>query len=560
MKTKSIFSVFCLLFISSLLAVVYGFAAVPSLINYQGKLTTPQGALIDSTLPITFTIYEDSVGVDSLWSETQDSVVVRNGIFSVLLGSTNEIPDSVFDGTVRYLGIKLGDDSEMTPRGVIVSVGYAYKAEYADTAKYARVAVSDGDWSPDTSGINIYRLTGNVGIGTPSPEVKLEVAENIAYGATAIRVVNTNSSNNNGFAFETVHDNFSSIRIGPNWISMRDPADSTDAVTFNNYGPITAYFKRKVGIGTANPQGKLDLNGSLAVAGDQGSTGEVLTSQGTGANPVWSEVTAVPADNSVSQAKLKTAIGEVSCAGSATPQLTLPGGTYGFYPQIKSSAAVGNTWMSHISQKDNTVLTGWTTYLTTIAIWTEGGNTIYARQRYVTSSGKDHWMFFLLDSSTKQVLAGYQAPDHPCYSSGGDENDIPHPFGSYDPEKHEVILADNEVLQELKSKVTSKRSLLTIINEEYEIDFDSEPMYEPREIIEIDEYGDKEGEILQKIKTPEWAKIMIGKDEIYLKRRLVETLPDYISYKKLKPKSDAIAESQILSQSTGAKLDATSHK
>ena len=177
--------------------------------------------------------------------------------------------------------------------------------------------------------------------------------------------------------------------------------------------------------------------------------------------------------------------------------------------------------------------------------WNE---TIYAKQRYVTASGKDHWIFFLLDKETKRAIGGYQAPDHPCHGQGGDENDIPHPFGSYDPEKHEIILVDNEILLELKAKVTSKRSLLTVINEEYEIDFDSEPVYQPREIIEIDEYGDKEGEILQTIKTPEWARLLIGKDEIYLKRRLVKTLPSYLSYKKLNPKSDAIVESRILSQ------------
>jgi len=43
----------------------------------------------------------------------------------------------------------------------------------------------------------------------------------------------------------------------------------------------------KVGIGTVSPQGKLDLNGSLAVGGNQGSAGQVLQSQGAGITPVW---------------------------------------------------------------------------------------------------------------------------------------------------------------------------------------------------------------------------------------------------------------------------------
>jgi hypothetical protein len=155
------------------------YSAIPQMINYQGKITTPAGALVDTTVGMTFTIYDDSTGGNTLWADTLTSVEVEKGIFSVLLGSVNPIPDSVFPGDVRYLGVKVGADPEMSPRKAMVSVAYAYKSEYSDTAKYAQVAVSDGDWTPDTAGINIYRLTGNVGIGTPMPAEKLDVAGNI---------------------------------------------------------------------------------------------------------------------------------------------------------------------------------------------------------------------------------------------------------------------------------------------------------------------------------------------------------------------------------------------
>ncbi|MBI1839161.1 MAG: hypothetical protein HYR95_02630 [Candidatus Colwellbacteria bacterium] len=41
-----------------------------------------------------------------------------------------------------------------------------------------------------------------------------------------------------------------------------------------------------VGIGTTTPQGKLDINGSLAVGGSQGTVNQVLTSQGPGVAPM----------------------------------------------------------------------------------------------------------------------------------------------------------------------------------------------------------------------------------------------------------------------------------
>jgi hypothetical protein len=202
MAFKSILGAICLCF----LLLSTALSEVPQMINYQGKLTTPQGALIDTTVRMTFAIYPVSTDGIPLWSETHNSVVVEKGIFSILLGSITSIPSQVFEEKERYLGIKVGDDPEMTPRKRIASVAYAYKAEYADTADYALVAVPDDDWDIDTAGINVYRLTGNVGIGTP------------------------------------------------------------------------------------NPQGKLDINGSLAIGGNVGDSGQVLRSQGAGANPVWADV------------------------------------------------------------------------------------------------------------------------------------------------------------------------------------------------------------------------------------------------------------------------------
>jgi hypothetical protein len=145
MKPARFLSLAFLILIFAFSTLLYG--GVPQMINYQGKLTTPAGALIDDSLSVVFTIYDAATDGGVLWTETQATVIVEKGIFSVLLGSVNPIPDTVFTGDVRYLGVKVEADPEMTPRKEIVSVGYAYKAEYADTAAYAHVAVSDGDWT-----------------------------------------------------------------------------------------------------------------------------------------------------------------------------------------------------------------------------------------------------------------------------------------------------------------------------------------------------------------------------------------------------------------------------
>ena len=124
MKSKVVLSliVFAILFFPG-----YVLADVPQMINYQGKITSPAGALIDSAVQMTFTIYHDSTGGITLWADTLDSVVVEKGVFSVLLGSGSPIPDSVFDGNTKYLGVQVGADPEMRPLKPMVSVAYSFR-------------------------------------------------------------------------------------------------------------------------------------------------------------------------------------------------------------------------------------------------------------------------------------------------------------------------------------------------------------------------------------------------------------------------------------------------
>ncbi|KPK98838.1 MAG: hypothetical protein AMJ90_09785, partial [candidate division Zixibacteria bacterium SM23_73_2] len=103
--TKTFFPV-VLVIIFLLSSLVY--ADVPQMINYQGKITKPSGALIDTTVEMIFTIYDAATDGGIFWADTQSAVVVEKGVFSVLLGSVNPIPDSVFTGDVRYMGVKVG--------------------------------------------------------------------------------------------------------------------------------------------------------------------------------------------------------------------------------------------------------------------------------------------------------------------------------------------------------------------------------------------------------------------------------------------------------------------
>jgi len=107
-------------------------ASTPKLMNYQGRLTSATGTALVGTYSVRFTIYDASVGGTSKWFETQNVTSDANGLFAILLGSVTPIRDTVLNDTVRYLGIQVGADPELTPRTRLVTVPYAQRVSSID--------------------------------------------------------------------------------------------------------------------------------------------------------------------------------------------------------------------------------------------------------------------------------------------------------------------------------------------------------------------------------------------------------------------------------------------
>jgi hypothetical protein len=133
-RTKILRILLLVLFLSLCFAAFSIAGTVPQLINYQGTLTDTSGNPVpDGQYGVVFNIYDVSTGGTALWTETWNNtttpVTTIKGNFSVLLGAHNPIPTSFFnDHSATYLGIKVGNDSEMLPRQRIASVAYAFTA------------------------------------------------------------------------------------------------------------------------------------------------------------------------------------------------------------------------------------------------------------------------------------------------------------------------------------------------------------------------------------------------------------------------------------------------
>ncbi len=116
---------------SLLLLASYSFA-IPQLLSLDGFLTDTSGTALNGSFSFVFTLYTVSSGGSALWSETQ-ALTVSSGKLNALLGSVSALT-LPFDQDY-YLGVKVSNDSEMSPRYRIASAAYAYSASYADTAK-----------------------------------------------------------------------------------------------------------------------------------------------------------------------------------------------------------------------------------------------------------------------------------------------------------------------------------------------------------------------------------------------------------------------------------------
>lgn len=117
------------------------FAAVPQEIGYQGYLTDAGGVPVNGSVNITFSLYTTSTGGTALWSEDQ-TLSIDKGIYSVSLGAVTPL-NLPFD-TRYYLGIKVGNDAELSPRQPLASTPYAYRAKWVDSHSHSATDITSG--------------------------------------------------------------------------------------------------------------------------------------------------------------------------------------------------------------------------------------------------------------------------------------------------------------------------------------------------------------------------------------------------------------------------------
>ena len=245
-------------------------SAVPDRLNFQGALTSADGSpLDDGTYSITFSLYDAPSGGTPLWTEEQ-SVSLVKGIFSVELGAVNSVVPDLFSGD-SYLGMAVGSDEEMTPRRRLLSVGYAFKADDADTLD-GLDSTQLGDITEVVSGTGLLGggETGSVELEADTDILQRRVSGTCAAGSS-IRMIN----NNGTVECEPDADSGGDIKGVVAGTGLTGGGDE-GAVTL---AANTTYLQRRVANGCTpgNSIRVVNIDGTVTCEADNDSGGTVQT-------------------------------------------------------------------------------------------------------------------------------------------------------------------------------------------------------------------------------------------------------------------------------------------
>lgn len=111
-------------------------AQIPRVISYQGIITEPDGSpKPDGLYTLTLSIYDQPNGGSALWFTTE-TVDLKGGLFHIYLGASKPLTLN-FDRPY-WLGIRISNEPELTPRLPFSASPYSISSIYADTAKYIK--------------------------------------------------------------------------------------------------------------------------------------------------------------------------------------------------------------------------------------------------------------------------------------------------------------------------------------------------------------------------------------------------------------------------------------
>ena len=259
-----------------------------TLFSYQGQLSDGNGDPIsNAAMPMTFKLYDVATGGTACWSENHTGVDVQDGLFHVLLGQITAI-DSACLTNDAYLELVI-DSETLSPRELLTSVAHAIEAETLMAG-----ATTQG---PLTLGGTLNMGVYGIDAGAPSGGENFSISNNYgnvrtkATGSLFFFIDSDNDSTDR--EFKVVKD---STHFGGSVKEIFKVVESGDIAAHgnldmngNNILDINSLTTSgNVGIGTTNPQDKLEVDGDIRIPSNRnginnGNGRKILETGWTGA-------------------------------------------------------------------------------------------------------------------------------------------------------------------------------------------------------------------------------------------------------------------------------------
>jgi hypothetical protein len=195
--------------------------SVPSLINYQGRLTDQTGAAMPpGAYIIQFRIWNDPVASTNLiWGQQQNLTVQSNGVFDVILGSPGGVPITspapqvnnlayAFASPSCFMGVTVSEGpsgvianpTEISPRQQLLSAPFAIQAQQAALA----ASVAPGSIINTSLAVGAVQTTniapGTVTLAQLAPR---QIGTNVGIGGMAVSLP-SGAQSYNGATFQNI--------------------------------------------------------------------------------------------------------------------------------------------------------------------------------------------------------------------------------------------------------------------------------------------------------------------------------------------------------------------